>query len=240
MRRFFLENLDPSVPVGSILDVPDELLHRIKNVLRLDDGDTVEFIDGKGSIVEAEMFSNGKNKDFRTRSIKTVKREKPLIGVAVSLIRRERFDLLVEKAVELGADVIIPIESRYSRPYGSESYPKLCDRWQKIADQALSQCERPFKCEIRNVVKIEDVISNKDFDEKAFFHFGVEKLNNDLIKKGRSHLFIIGPEGGFSPDEVELLNASKIKAYSLTDNILRTETAVLYVLSVSDFLVNKN
>ena len=85
-------------------------------------------------------------------------------------------------------------------------------------------------------MNINEIIQNKDFDEKVFFHFGGKKPDNDFVKKGRSHLFIIGPEGGFSPEEINLFNDKNIKFYSLTDDILRTETAAFYVLSVANFL----
>jgi 16S rRNA (uracil1498-N3)-methyltransferase len=236
MRRFFLESLSLELSIGTILNVPDELMHRAINVLRFDEGETVEFIDGKGLVLEAKVSGAGKNKKFTVSSKRTVKREKPLIGVAVSLIRRERFDLLVEKAVELGVDNIIPLETERSRPFGTDSYPKLKERWQRIADQALSQCKRAFRCEIGDVIGLSDIKKLDAFDEKVFFHFGGEKLNRDVVKDGRSHLFIIGPEGGFSNEEVQLLKDLKIPFCSLTENILRTETAVFYVLSVTDFL----
>ena len=236
MRRFFLDTLSSNLSINADLNVPDELMHRTINVLRFDKDEVVEFIDGKGLIVEAKISGTGKSKKFAVTSKRTVKREKPVIGVAVSLIRRERFDLLVEKSVELGVDMIIPVETERSRPFGADSYPKLKERWQRIADQALSQCKRPFRCEINDVIKLTDINKLNGFDEKVFFHFGGDRLNENFVKKGKSHLFIIGPEGGFSPEEVQLLNDSKIHLYSITNNILRTETAVFYILSVTDFL----
>ena len=157
MRRFFLEILSSNLSISADLNVPDELMHRTINVLRFDKDEVVEFIDGKGLIVEAKISGTGKSKKFTVTSKRTVKREKPLIGVAVSLIRRERFDLLVEKSVELGVDMIIPVETERSRPFGTDSYPKLKERWQRIADQALSQCKRPFRCEINDVIKLTDI-----------------------------------------------------------------------------------
>ena len=239
MRRFFLETLSPNISKGSMLDIPEDLLHRIKDVLRVNNGDVVEFIDGKGLLVKAEVTRVGKNSTFIVNATENIKNDRPLIGVAVSLIRRERFDLLVEKAVELGVDVIIPLETEYSRPFGKESYSKLTERWQKIADQALSQCKRLFRCKVERVMNIDEVIENKGFEEKVFFHFGGQKPDNNFVKKGRSHLFIIGPEGAFSPEEVTLLNDKGIKFYSLTDDILRTETAAFYVLSIANFLGSK-
>ena len=211
----------------------------MKNVLRINSGENVEFIDGKGLFVKAELVGEVKNRSFIVNSAENIRNEKPLLGLAVSLIRRERFDLLVEKAVELGVDVIIPMETEYSRPFGKESYSKLTERWQKIADQALSQCKRLFRCRIGNVMDMSGIIKNKDFDEKVFFHFGGKKPDDDFVKKERSHLFIIGPEGGFSPEEITLLNDNGLKFYSLTDDILRTETAAFYVLSIANFLRSK-
>ncbi|MEI6092085.1 MAG: RsmE family RNA methyltransferase [bacterium] len=236
MRRFFLENIDPNITTGVVLDVPEELIHRIKNVLRINEGDNLEFIDGKGLLLCVEAIGSGRLLSFKTIKVDKVKKDKPLIGLAVSMIRRERFDLLVEKAVELGVDIIIPLETEYSRPFSNESYSKLIERWQRIADQALSQCKRLFRCNVSNVVKIEELVNNKSFDEKIFFHFGKEKINSRIIKKDRSYLFIIGPEGGFSEQELDLLNKEKIDSYSLVDDILRTETAAFYVLSIFNFI----
>lgn len=237
MRRFFVDTINSDVlTTGSILNVPEELFHRIKNVLRINEGDKLEFIDGKGLLISVEVVGSGKQASFKTTKIDKIKREKPLLGLAVSMIRRERFDLLVEKAVELGVDIIIPVETEYSRPFASESYSKLEERWQRIADQALSQCKRVFRCKINEVLKIDELFKETSFDEKIFFHFGKEKINSNAIKKNKSHLFIIGPEGGFSDKELALLNQEKINSYSLIDDILRTETAAFYVLSIFNFI----
>lgn len=237
MRRFFLDTIDPNVVItGSILNVPDELIHRIRNVLRINEGDRLEFIDGKGLVIGIEVVGTGKLISFKIIKIDKIKNDKPLVGLAVSMIRRERFDLLVEKAVELGVDIIIPVETEYSRPFASESYSKLEERWQRIADQALSQCKRVFRCKINEVLKIEELFKKTSFDEKIFFHLGKEKINSSAIKKNKSHLFIIGPEGGFSDKELALLDKEKISSYSLIDDILRTETAAFYVLSIFNFI----
>ena len=114
MRRFYLENLEnlkQNIIKGHELDVPDSLIHRISKVLRFKDGDKLEFLNGKGLLVEAVFRVKGKKVFFISSDFCKVERSNSTNVVAVSLIRRERFDLLVEKAVELGADEIQPFVS---------------------------------------------------------------------------------------------------------------------------------
>jgi 16S rRNA (uracil1498-N3)-methyltransferase len=231
MRRFFIEKLEEHLE-GDLLVPSNELMPRIRNVLRFKDGDLIEFIDGEGLLLTAEFIQAESKFKIISRDKKT--KTKPLLGLAVSLIRRERFDLMVEKAVELGVDVIIPIETKRSRPFDLASYVKLCERWQRIADQALSQCKRPFRTKIEDVIKITD-IEKSDFSQKMYFDFGKAgfkehdfKVNSNLA----SHLFVLGPEGGFTEEEQETMDKMGLLSYSLTNDILRTETAAFYVLSV--------
>jgi 16S rRNA (uracil1498-N3)-methyltransferase len=235
MRRFFIEKLNDHLEEGGLLCVPDDIMHRIRNVLRFKDGDLIEFIDGKGLLLTAKFIQN--SAIFQIISKQEKLSTRPLLAVAVSLIRRERFDLLVEKSVELGADLIIPIETERSRPFEPDSYPKLCQRWQRIADQALSQCKRIFRTKIHDVIKISDLGKLKDFSQKIYFDFDKTSFKehefiNDGSNKIPSCIFIIGPEGGFTVSEKNIMDGIGIGSYSITEDILRTETAAFYALSV--------
>lgn len=235
MRRFFIEKLNDHLKGGTVLYPPDELMHRIRNVLRFKDGDLIEFIDGKGLLLTAKFIQGDSSFHIISRQEKI--NTKPLLAVAVSLIRRERFDLLVEKSVELGADIIIPLESERTRPFEPSSYPKLCQRWQRIADQALSQCKRIFRTQVYDVLKISDLGELKVFSQKIYFDFAkpsfkeYEFINNGS-NKAPSCIFIIGPEGGFTEAEKNIMDSMGVGSYSITEDILRTETAAFYALSV--------
>jgi len=234
MRRFFIEELKYISSAGSLLKPSDDIMHRIRNVLRFKDGDEIEFIDGKGLLIYAKFLQDSSS--FQVISSQNIIKTKPLLAVAVSLIRRERFDLLVEKAVELGADMIIPVETERSRPFDVLSYPKLCERWQRIADQTLSQCKRVFRTKINDVIKISDLNKLEAFSKKIYFDFGKPsfrecKFISDDLGKSQSCVFIVGPEGGFTESEKKMMDEMKVESYSLTEDILRTETAVFYVLS---------
>lgn len=236
MRRFFL----PSLLDKGNISPDDELLHRMNDVLRLDDDDKVEFIDGQGLIIEVRITNSGKKKEFKEIKRTTVKRPAQKLCLAVSMIRKERFDLLVEKAVELGADEIIPLHTERSRPFAKDSYGKLCDKWQKIADQSLSQCKRVFRCNILPVSDLNTVCGTKDIGAKIAFHPNERPVSDMKLDRSKNCMFLIGPEGGFSDDELALIKKNDFSIYSMTDSILRTETAVFYALSIFNFLKSIN
>ena len=231
MRRFFI----PNIPNIGHIDLDSDLKHRIIDVLRCNDGEELEVIDGKGRLAKAVVSGKGKNIFLDIKEVKDIKKEGRQIIVAVSVIRRERFDMMVEKAVELGADKIIPFVCERSRPYGKDAYDKLKDRWQRIADQALSQCKRLFRCNVTDVHELEDLIKQiqpntqlfalDPYKEKGFFI-------PSLIKKDKDVLCVIGPEGGFTEQELKIFEKANFGFYVLTNNILRAETAVMYALSV--------
>lgn len=239
MKRIFLPELLSNfnnVNVGSLLTPDTKVLHRIKDVLRAEEGSLFEFIDGNGLVVQAEFLR--KDCNFVVNKIDRIKKQDSNnICVAVSIIRRERFDLMVEKAVELGVDKIIPFRSERSKPYSNESFDKLKDRWQRIADQALSQCKRDFRCVIDPICNFNDLkLSVSEYHNKVGFDPTGIKLNKVDIDTAKNTIFIIGPEGGFSSTELSNIKSWGANLYSVSDNILRAETAVFYALSVFNFL----
>jgi len=239
MKRIFLPELLSNacdVKAGSLLTPDTKVLHRIKDVLRAEEGSVFEFIDGNGLVVEAEFLR--KECNFKVNKLTRVKKDSSnQICAAVSIIRRERFDLMVEKAVELGVDKIIPFRSERSKPYSNESFDKLKDRWQRIADQALSQCRRDFRCVIDPICNLNDLKSFVgDYHNKIAFEPTGIKLNKTNIDTAKSLIFIIGPEGGFSDNELSNIKSWGTSLYSVSENILRTETAVFYALSVVNFI----
>jgi 16S rRNA (uracil1498-N3)-methyltransferase len=228
MRQFFLENIS-DLNKSDLIKVDKALEKRIFKVLRFKNGENLNFINGKGLLIY------GKIKDSKIFVIdkKTFKQKDFKINLFVSLIRKERFDTMVEKATELGADTITPFFSRYTRPFKKDD--KYLKRWQKISNEALSQCKRVFKCNVLDFKNLDEIIKEKRDGIDIFFHPGEEKFNFN-IKKDLN--IFIGPEGGFSEEEFKKMKDFNFKAYKMTDNILRTETAVFYALSIVSFNLN--
>ncbi len=231
MKRFYV----PNIPGSGEMAPEDDLKHRVNDVLRFSEGEELELIDGKGTIAKAIVKGKNKNLRFLIEAVESVPVPKNSVTALVSLIRRERFDVMVEKAVELGASKIVPFVCERSRPYSGDSYEKLRERWQRIADQALSQCKRYFRCEVEDVIELSELKTNdKSKTQFLSFHPGLKPLLPSNIQNNVDIVFAIGPEGGFTDDENKSLEDKGFELYSLTDNILRTETAVMYVLSVLD------
>ncbi len=238
MKRIFLPELLSdinSLGPGALINPDSKVLHRIKDVLRAEEGSIFEFIDGNGLVVTAEFIR--RDGTFSVKKIEKVKKDDLVkLCAVVSMTRRERFDLMVEKAVELGVDSIIPFRSERSRPYANESYDKLRDRWQRLADQALSQCKRVFRCKIEPVSDLSTVkLSVNNYKNKIGLDPSGPNINKLKLDVTGSTIFIIGPEGGFTEQELEEIRSWGIELYSISDNILRTETAVFYMLSVLNF-----
>lgn len=231
MRRFYV----PQIPGLGILEMDEDLKHRIGEVLRFSEGEELDLIDGRGCLAKATVIGRGKKIGFNIKEVEQKSKDSKKIIVAVSVIRRERFDVMVEKAVELGADEIIPFVCERSRPYSSDAYEKLKDRWQRIADQALSQCRRLFRCKINDIIEL-DKIDKKIIGNMQAFAFDPYKEQGafvtSLIEADKDVFCLIGPEGGFTQKELDDLSSKGFRFHVLTDNILRTETAVMYVLSV--------
>lgn len=221
MKHFFykFENLI----VGETIEPDKDLLHRLTKVLRLKEEEII-LVNGFGKIAKA-FFKNG---EFKITDLKEAPKEKVEIVICVSLIRKERFEIMIEKAVELGATKIIPFISQYTKPFPKDN-KKIIERWQKIADEALSQCRRIFKCEVTNIINFKDLLSLK-YENKIYFHPNLIKIKPTNFKT--SNLIAIGPEGGFSEEEISLLDKNSFHGYGMITNILRTETAVMYALSL--------
>jgi len=227
-------NLNPNEP----LEISDDLTHHLVNVMRVKANDIYKVCNGKGIVGDAIIkHVTKKHVELDVYNLKTIQNKIPQIIVAVSLIRKERFEWMIEKAVELGADVIIPFTSKYTKPFNESNFDKLLLRWQKIADTALEQCERPFGCTILEPVKL-GTINFMQADKTFLFHIKDgsqvvdQKLNFDSYKDAKSILFAIGPEGGFTDEEVNFIKLnSNCTALTMGSNILRTETAVIYALS---------
>ena len=145
------------------------------------------------------------------------------------LDNRDRFEFAVEKTIELGVNRIIPIISEYSQ----RRTIKL-ERLNQKAISALIQSKRSVLPEITDPINLKKLTETFDYYESVFlFEESGTKLN--YITEG-NHLMIIGPEGGFSANEIEFLTkSSKVKIYSLGSKRLRSETAAICAMNIINY-----
>ena len=149
--------------------------------------------------------------------------------VAIPLIKQANFEIAIQKSVELGAKIIIPYISKYTDKSNLNiiNDQKLI-RLKKIILEASQQSFRNIVPELKPIMNFEELI-NYDCKNKILAY---EKTNdNKLNLISEDTLFIVGPEGGFNLEEIEQAKQKNVKIISLTKSILRSETALIYMLS---------
>lgn len=232
MRQFFVPDV---LKVGSEAVFDQQQSHHISDVLRMKNGDTVRLADSEGNVFLASLrFEGATVKAEVNQKCDTVPEGK--IIVAAAMIKKEKWELMIQKACELGASVIVPlVTSRTIIHLDDKEINKKLERWNKIALQACQQCNRASLCVVERPIPLSQI-------EKYRSEVNLVAYENEEKTKLRETLssdeitFVIGPEGGFTADEIDSLNEKGFTSVSLGSRILRAETAVMFVLSVIEGL----
>ncbi len=204
-----------------------EVIERIKKVYRLKPKDTIYFV-GKDLVEGIFLFDDPKRMRFKKLKeiIREVSPEKK-INLFLSFIKKENFEFILRKASELGVFSIIPLITERS-PW---KVKETSERWEKIIYSVLEVTEWNFLTEIKNPIYIKEIPEGSFVLEKGGVLF-----NKNLFEKEVN--LVVGPEGGFSEKELEILKNKNCKFISLGDITLRAETAVLVALSLLNFPIN--
>lgn len=161
------------------------------------------------------------------------------------LPKGDKMEIVIQKAVELGATDIVPVLSDrcISRP-DQKSLKKKLERWQRISEAASAQCGRCRIPTIHQDISFENACREMQGKTSFVCYEGVadmhiSRLLRDVSQKRSDGIsFLIGPEGGIADREIELARAMGIKTVSLGDRIMRTETASGFVLAAIEVLTH--
>jgi len=197
-------------------------------VLRLVVGDVVYLIDGKGGLFEAEIISEAK-KSVALRVLKTSReyqKRNHRLHIAVAPTKNiDRLEWFLEKATEIGIDEITPVIcERSERKVIKE------DRLNKVITSAVKQSLQAYHPVLNEAVSFKEFISNTTATHKLIAHCvdgEPRKYIAEVSKPGQDYLILIGPEGDFSPAEIQLALQNDFKPLTLGNTRLRTETAAL-------------
>ena len=241
MARFFVlkENIS-----GGRATVSGPELEHMRRVLRLEPGDRVTLFDDAGWEHEGTIrsYANHLGEITVTRSYQP-ERESPLrVTLAQALGKGEKLDWVVEKATELGAAAVAPFFCDRSVPrWDRAAAEKKRARWGRIALSAAKQSGRTRVPEIHEITDFAGLVGRQwPCDLKILFWEGerargLAEMRREMPRV-QSLLLVIGPEGGFAPEEVESAAQSGFHSAGLGKRILRTETAAVAALSLAQFI----
>ena len=224
-------------------------VNHIKNVLRLRPGDWLVACDGQGKDYVCRI--QGMTGDQISLSVEKVQDTGTELDTRITLFqgipKKEKMDLIIQKAVELGAFEIVPVMMKRCVVKLSEEkkIKKKQERWQMIAEAAAKQCDRGIVPVVHTPVTMAeafDIAGTLEYNMIPYeLQEGMEASRNIVEEACRysSVGIFIGPEGGFEPEEVEQAIAAGAHPMTLGKRILRTETAGMALLSVMMFHLQK-
>jgi 16S rRNA (uracil1498-N3)-methyltransferase len=236
MHRLYSPSINIS---GDKIIVEDKAqVHHLKDVLRLEKGETVIIFDEKGReyLSKIEELSPG-GISFKIQQI-CQGQSKPTaaLAIACAIPKKSKIDDIIDKLTQLGVDKIIPLETeRVIVKLDKHKKITRRKRWEKIALSAAQQSQRNSLPVISPVKSIEEVLSESgSYDLKIIAHLtGERKTLKEIFNKSnfKNILVLIGPEGDFTPEEVSLALRAGFIPITLGDSVLRVETAAIAVVS---------
>lgn len=222
MQLFFI----PQLSIDFVIE--GEEAGHISRVLRKKAGDMFLVTDGAGKGYKAEIISLGKN-EIAAKIVEEVKEGfeiRTKVHLAVAPTKNiDRFEWMVEKAVELGVHEITPILCDRS-----ERKIVNIERMNKLALSAMKQCGRFYLPKVNEMAKLEKFKTDSEMKLLAHCEDDIKKELNQLPSINTVTI-LIGPEGDFSPKEIEKAKSENYQFISLGKSRLRTETAAIHAMS---------
>ena len=235
MQRYFIKNKD------MLLEESD--IKHIKKVMRMNINDKIEVVyNNKLHICEITSLE-----PFNIKVIEKLdedKKTKIELTVAVALVKEQKMDLILQKLTELGVSRIIPVSMERSIvKLDKERFNKKKVRWESICKEASEQSKRTNIPIIEDIKSIKD-LTKEDADLKLVASTKEkEKLLNyylQSIEDCAKIIIVIGPEGGISDKEEDILVSNGYNRVSFGNLIFRVETATIYVASIINYISSRS
>ena len=213
-----------------------EHTHYVTNVMRLKRGSNLNFFNKDGEWLSEIVFFDKDRVEVKFLN----KLKKPTnssnIELAICLVKKSPMETILQKATELGVNKITPIVSERT-----EVKELNFERANKIVIEATEQSNQMAPPEILKTIKLKDFLQNLDPNTKLLFA-DVNSKNNlkiENLKDFKDLCILVGPEGDFSPSEREsILSISDVIPFTISKNVLRSDTAVISAISLVNFINN--
>jgi 16S rRNA (uracil1498-N3)-methyltransferase len=218
------------------IDLPAELAHHAIRVLRLKDGADIVLFDGTGGEYPARLSITGKKGSALTgQHVQAECELKGHITLVQGIAAGDKMDWIIEKAVELGAMRVAPIAARRSvLQLTGERLEKRLQHWNRVAVAASEQCGRNQIMTVLPPSSLQDYLmqSRSAGELLLVCHPDSNDSLAQALSPSRTHITIlVGPEGGWAPDELAMTEAADLHRVRFGRRVLRTETAGLALIS---------
>jgi 16S rRNA (uracil1498-N3)-methyltransferase len=241
LRRFFVEKI---IPAGGFLSIIGKEARHIVTVLRMKKGETLILMDREGQSFKATIEAVH-YKEVKVRITKTIPPLPPSpvkISLAQALIKSHPMEYLIKKVTELGIGSIHPFYSeRTVIKLKPEQLKNKMDRWMEIMKSACKQCGRVTLPTLNTPLPFEELINTVPNKKTLKVLLWEDEGKVDLKRLLTSmsfepHIFaIVGPEGGFTSNEIKRAREAGFQIISLGKRILRAETAAVSLISIIQY-----
>ncbi|HEY9178142.1 MAG TPA: RsmE family RNA methyltransferase [Flavipsychrobacter sp.] len=219
---------DGTLTAGTELDLHDDTAKHVVQVLRMHTGDGIDLTDGRGAHARAVIAGVQKKQcKVMINEVHMHERRQVPLHMAITFTKNSsRNEWILEKVTELGITTIIPLQTKRS-----EREKFRYDRWHNILVAAMIQSQQYFLPELQELTSLDKMVSAlEDVEQKLVAHcMDAEPRQpiNGAMQKDKETLLLIGPEGDFTDEEVNMLTSKGYKGISMGTNRLRTETAAV-------------
>ena len=213
-----------------------EHTHYVVNVMRMKRGSNINFFNKDGEWLSEIVFLDRDRVEVKFLNKLKGPPKNSNIELAICLVKKSPMDIILQKATELGVTKITPIVSERT-----EVKELNFERAKKIVIEATEQSNQLIPPEISQVKKLKDFLNNLDGSTKLLFADvnSKDNLKKEVLIGAKSLSVLIGPEGDFSPSEIELIHGNpNVVPFTISRNILRSDTAVISAISLVNFINN--
>ncbi len=221
----------PSIRIDeNIATITGSEQHHLRNVLRLEPGDTIRIIDGKGSVCIGKILEiNAESTDTKILNYEFYENNTPSLTLFQALPKNDKMEMILQKTTELGVTRIVPMSAERSLQNPSEN---RCERWHRIVLSATKQCKRAWLPELHEVQEFDESLNTIQKYALSLIFWENEKqqhIKTVLREKTKleSIAFLVGPEGSFTDKEVNAAIEKGCIPVTIGSNTLRTETAAI-------------
>ena len=213
-----------------------EHTHYVTNVMRMKRGSNINFFNRDGEWLSEIVFLDRDRVEVKFLNKLKEPTKNYNIELAICLVKKSPMDIILQKATELGVTKISPIVSERS-----EVKELNFERAKKIVIEATEQSNQLIPPKISQITKLKDFLNNLGESTKLLFADvnSKDNLKKEILSEAKFLSVLIGPEGDFSPSEIELIHGNpNVVPFTISRNILRSDTAVISAISLVNFINN--